>query len=107
MGETRRWRRALAIAALSCAPTGCFKATFEEPQSPYSERHEVWLDGYLFGLVGEGEVDTRFHCESGTTSVGVYESTATWVLTALSLGVYTPRRAWVTCVRAAPGRRKQ
>jgi hypothetical protein len=92
------------MVAASCIATGCFKATFEDARAPIGERHEVWLDGYLFGLSGSGDIDTRFFCESGPARVGVYETAGTWLLTLLSLGIYTPRKAAVTCARAAPAR---
>jgi hypothetical protein len=97
-------RRALGVVAASCIATGCFKATFEDARSPAGARYEVWLDGYFFGLAGSGDVDTRFFCESAPVRVGVYESAETWALTVLSLGLYTPRRAVVTCARGASAR---
>src|SRR5690348_10224516 len=100
-----RLRRALAIVAVSLVATGCFKATFEDARSPVEARQDVWLDGFLFGLVGSGEIDTRFFCEAGPARVAVYTSAATWVLTALSLGIYTPRKAAVTCTSPTTARR--
>jgi hypothetical protein len=105
MHRLGRLRHALAIVALSCVATGCFKATFADVRSPVGERHEVWLDGYLFGLAGSGEVDTRFFCKSGPAKVSVYESAGTWALTVLSLGIFTPRKAAVACASVASPRR--
>lgn len=100
MHRSGRLRRALAIAAVSCTATGCFRATFADARLPVGIRQDVWLDGFLFGLVGSEEVDTRFFCDSGPAWVGVYTSAGTWALTALSLGIYTPRKAAVTCARS-------
>lgn len=101
----RGWlRHALAMVAASFIATGCFKATFVDVRSPAATRHDVWLDGYLFGLIGTGEVDTRFFCESGPARVGVSESAGTWALTVLSLGIYTPRKAAISCAGTASAR---
>ncbi len=106
MHGTGRLRCALAIVAASCIATGCFKATFEDAHVPVAERHVVWLDGYLFGLSGSADVDTRFFCRSGAARVGVYETAGTWFSTLLSLGIYTPRKAAITCAGAAPARER-
>jgi hypothetical protein len=104
MRALRRSRYALAFVAASCMATGCFEATFVDARSPAEARQDVWLDGFLFGLVGSGEVDTRFFCESGPAKVGVYTNAGTWALTVLSLGIYTPKKAAVTCAAARRGR---
>jgi len=75
-----------------------------DARAPAGETHEVWLDGYAFGLIGSGEVDTRFYCESEAAGVGVHQTAATWALTVLSLGLYTPRVARITCARTPIGK---
>lgn len=105
MHRPGRLRHALAIVVASCIAPGCFKATFEDARSPLEVRQDVWLDGFLFGLVGSGELDTRFFCDTGPARVGVYTNAGTWALTLLSLGIYTPRKAAVTCARPATARR--
>lgn len=105
MRRPGRLRHALAIAVASCVATGCFKATFEDARSPVEVRQVVWLDGFFFGLVGAREVDTRFFCDAGPARIGVYTNAVTWALTLLSLGIYTPRKAAVTCARPATARR--
>src|SRR5262245_57291748 len=97
----RTIRRALEIvlvlAALSLAPTGCVKTTFSSPGFRPTEHYDVWLDRYLYGIVGSQELDTRRYCTHGVAAVRVFDSGWTIWATILSLGVYTPAVARVTC----------
>lgn len=97
--------RAFALAAALWPLTGCYGATFAAPRSPERETHEVWLDEYFFGLAGSGDVDTRFLCPAAPESVGVRQNGLTLALTALTLGIYTPRIARVTCANPPRSRR--
>ena len=89
--------RAVVLAAALSPLTGCYGATFAAARSPERETHELWLDEYFFGLAGSGDVDTRFLCPAAPESVGVHQNGLTLALTALTLGIYTPRVARVTC----------
>jgi hypothetical protein len=105
MQRLGRLRRLLVIAAASCLSSGCFKATLQEPRSPVGETHDLWLHGFVFGLIGVDEIDTRFFCEAETAKVGVYQSAGTFTVTLLSLGIYSPRKAAITCAGGMPERR--
>jgi Bor protein len=100
----RRWKAWVVVAA-AWSMTACFRATFESARSPERETHRLWVDGYFYGLVGAGELDTRFFCEGLPANVGVRQNAGTVVLMVLTLGIYTPRIAEITCEGAPAARR--
>ena len=103
MRSLRRTVQTVAVLAVtSSATTGCFKATLSDARFRPAEQHQVWLDQYVFGLVGSPEVDVREFCRDGSARVGVFENGWAFGVTLLSLGIYTPRVAAITCVDARP-----
>jgi Bor protein len=97
----RRARRALETAlvllGLSLLPAGCVKATLSSQRFAERERHDVWLHRYLYGLVGQRELDTRRYCAHGAARLRVAETGSSLALSILTLGVYTPEVARITC----------
>lgn len=101
MRRVRGWR-AWAVAAAAWSTTACFRATFESARAPDNETHRIWIDEYFYGLIGSGEFDTRFFCEAPAVKIGVRQNAATVALTVLTLGIYTPRVAEITCAAPSP-----
>jgi hypothetical protein len=94
---------AVAIASVaSSALTGCFKASLSDARFRPGEQHEVWVDQYVFGLVGSPELDIREFCRDGPAQVGVFENAWAFGVTLLSLGIYTPRVATIACIDPRP-----
>jgi len=91
---------ALAIAA--AATMGCYKATFVSPEAPKANTIEQWNDFYLFGLVGEEEIDVRRFCASEAAVVRTGGNVGTDVVTVLTLGIYAPRKVYITCAGPEP-----
>jgi hypothetical protein len=102
----RSLRRAVQTAALlafaSSSATGCFKATISDARFQPREQHEVWVDQYVFGLVGSPELDVREFCSDGPARVGVFENAWAFATTLLSLGLYTPHVATIACAGPRP-----
>jgi len=99
---TTGWRAkiglALALATLS-STAGCYKATFvEDPSAAKREpTHEEWSNHYVFGLVGDKEYDTRQWCPDGVSMARTGGNVGTSALTIVTLGIYAPRKVYVTC----------
>ena len=99
---TGSWRAkiglVLALATLS-ATAGCYKATFvEDPSAAKREpTHEEWSNHYVFGLVGDKEYDTRDWCPNGIAMARTGGNVGTSSLTIVTLGIYAPRKVYVTC----------
>jgi hypothetical protein len=89
---------ALALAAMS-STAGCYKATFVEDPSAVRQEptHEEWSNHYVFGLVGDKEYDTREWCPEGVSMARTGGNVGTSALTIVTLGIYAPRKVYVTC----------
>lgn len=89
---------AVAIATLAMT-SGCYKATFvEDPSAAKREpTHEEWSNHYVFGLVGDKEYDTRQWCPEGAAATRTGGNVGTSALTLVTLGIYAPRKVYVTC----------
>lgn len=95
-----RWVTGLALAATltaSSLSTGCFKATFIDPNATAGVEHEEWTDFYLFGLVGTEEYDVRQFCQGPVAMVRTGANFGTGVISVLTLFIYMPRKVYVTC----------
>jgi hypothetical protein len=85
--------------------TGCYKATFVNPTVAPGPKVERWTEFYLFGLVGHEEVDVRLLCPGEVAAIRTGGNVATGVVTVLTLGIYAPRKIYVTCAGAGPARK--
>lgn len=94
-----RRRTALLGLLFALAAGGC-KATFTDPRVPAGDEHTLWRSFFLGGLVGHAEVDVRDVCASGRArEVQTSEDVLTLGVTVITIGVYAPRRVYVTCAK--------
>jgi hypothetical protein len=84
--------------------SGCYKVTVINDQVPQTEEptHEEWTDFFIFGLVGTEEFDVRSYCAGPASKVRTGGNAGTWVVTGLTLGIYTPRKVYIYCPSVAP-----
>ena len=67
--------RAALLAMLLAA--GCYKATFiRDPSAVKGVERDQWLDFFVFGIVGEQNVEVRQFCPDGTPSSTTTSGTA-------------------------------
>ena len=96
-------KTALATAALGLSLLGstsaCYKATFyRDATVTRAEAHEQWTNFYVFGLVGNQSIDVHQFCPSGDVAiVQTGGNFGTGLVGVLTLGIYTPRKVYVTC----------
>lgn len=95
-------RNALVVCALLGSSSGCYKATFyRDPSVLKGDEHEQWSDFYVFGLVGTEDFDVRHFCPSSDAAVAKTGGNfMTGFVSVITIGIYTPRKVYVTC--AAP-----
>jgi hypothetical protein len=86
-----RWWCVLALAAPLAA---CHRVEFRTRLPRDGEVREKTLDYFLFGIVGQHELDLDAMCPSGVA--GWRTESIAWV-DVLTLGIYTPRRVVVQC----------
>jgi hypothetical protein len=100
-----RWRG--AAVALLVLSTGCYKATFiRDSNAVRGVEHDEWTNFFLFGLVNEQTIDVHQFCPNGKVAqVQTGANFGTGLVSVLTIGIYTPRKVYVTC--AANGRAMQ
>jgi Bor protein len=93
-----------SLLAVLLATTGCYKATFyQSPTAVRGARHESWSTFFIFGLVGTDRFDVRSFCgQRALAEVATGGNFATSLVSVLTIGIYTPRKVYVTCA-AKPG----
>jgi hypothetical protein len=86
--------------------SGCYKATFYKNASVVKgEEHEEWTDFFVFGTVGTEQVDVKKFCDNGEAAVvKTGGNVGTGLIGALTIGIYTPRKVYVTCAANGPAR---
>ncbi|HEX2877161.1 MAG TPA: hypothetical protein VHP33_38185 [Polyangiaceae bacterium] len=102
----RRLGLALVTGALLLATSGCYKATFYKNASAVKgQEHEEWTDFFVFGMVGSEQIDVKKFCSNGDAAViRTGGNVGTGLVGALTIGIYTPRKVYVTCAADGPAR---
>ncbi|MEP7050292.1 MAG: hypothetical protein ABJB12_08070 [Pseudomonadota bacterium] len=86
-------RSALCLAPLLAGCLGCAAGL-----PPPAAAHQHWVAGYVFGLWGKADLDVRDDCPTaGAESVRIGTTWSTLLVSAATLGVYTPREVRVLC----------
>lgn len=100
----RRLGIALATGALLLSASGCYKATFYKNATvTRGEEHEQWTDFFVFGMVGSERIDVKEFCPAGDVAVvRTGGNFATGLVGAVTVGIYTPRKVYVTCAASGP-----
>jgi hypothetical protein len=86
--------RLLWVLALAVSLAGCHHVAFRTRLPRGDEVREKTVDYWLFGIVGQHEVDLDAMCPSGVA--GWRAESVAWV-DILTLGIYSPRRVVVEC----------
>jgi Bor protein len=102
MNKQRSWVRAATAALVCLGLSGCYKATFIRDAGVVGgEEHDQWSTFFLFGLIGTEEVDVKEFCPDGDAAVvRTGANFGTSLVSAVTVGIYTPRKVYVTCAKA-------
>jgi hypothetical protein len=95
---------AIVGAALLLGASGCYKATFYKNASvTKGEAHDEWTDFFVFGTVGTERIDVKKFCPTGDVAVvRTGGNVATGLVGVVTIGIYTPRKVYVTCAANGP-----
>jgi hypothetical protein len=89
----------LAPLTLLLFLASCYKATFYQNTNVVrGVQHEEWTSFFLYGLVGSETYNVQQFC--GNTEVAEIRTGgnfATGLLSTITIGIYTPRKVYVTC----------
>jgi hypothetical protein len=96
--KDRFWRATALVAVIAAG--ACYKATFvTDPASVHKQTtHEEWTHHYAWGLAGEDTTyDIREWCGGDAGMVRTGGNAATVLSTVFTLGIYAPRKVYITC----------
>lgn len=101
MNKQRSWVRAATAALVCLGLNGCYKATFiRDAKAVRGEEHEQWTTFFLYGLIGTEEIDVKEFCPDGDAAVvRTGGNFGTGFVGAITFGIYTPRKVYVTCAK--------
>lgn len=101
MNKQRSWVRAATAALVCLGLSGCYKATFiRDAEAVRGEEHDQWTTFFLYGLIGTEEVDVKEFCPNGDVAVvRTGANFGTGFVSAITLGIYTPHKVYVTCAK--------
>jgi hypothetical protein len=104
MKGMQRW----LLLLLLIGQAGCYRASFyTDPKLVRGLEHDEWTSFFVFGLVGTQVIDVRNFCEGKQIAeVKTGGNFATAFVSAITFGIYTPRKVYVTCA-AGPGASQQ
>lgn len=91
--------RALTLASIALFASGCasYNTRIVTGLPPGGEVKEQGSTFYVYGLVGDQTVDLAQVCPAGVASVQTQMSAGDKLLTAITLGIYSPMSMVVEC----------
>lgn len=94
----RLTRLGLLLLALTVLG-GCHRVAYQSRLPAGGKVHERQLNYWVFGIVGEHEVDLDEVCPDGVAAYRS-EATAFGLWNFLTLGIFTPRTLYIECTGA-------
>lgn len=83
--------------------TACYHTTISTGVAPLpGETRKDWAHGYLWGIIGPETVRTDGVCKHGVSLVETEHSFLNMLVSALSLGIYTPVTIRFRCAAPRP-----
>lgn len=91
----RRWAPFVALAATTM---GCFHQTVQTGRTAGTTViDKPFVNTWVFGLVAAPDIDVTKECPNGVAIVETEQSFVNGLVAALTLGIYTPQHAKITC----------
>ena len=91
-----------ALGALLFCSIGCYHATIETGLTPSPQTIEQpFAASFIGGLVPPSTVETASKCPNGVAKVETQLSFLNWVVSAVTLSIFTPMDIKVTCAAGA------
>jgi Bor protein len=94
-----RLRRLMTIGALVML-AGCHNVTYvAKTRTPSEAVHEEKMNFFVVGLVGTHDVQAGDRCPTGVARVKTTQTFVDVMLTIVTVGIYAPRTAQITCAQ--------
>ncbi len=85
--------------------SGCYHATVDTGRTPSGQVvEEQWAHGFVYGLVPPSTVEVAQQCPNGIAKVETQLSFLNQLVSALTIGIYTPMEISVQCAAASSAR---
>jgi hypothetical protein len=80
--------------------SGCYNVTYiAKTRMPAAAVHEEKMDFFVFGLVGEHDIQAGQRCPTGVARINTVQTPMNVFLTIITLGIYSPRTAKISCAQ--------
>lgn len=95
----RNWGKTVMLGALLLtSTTACFRQVVQTGRAPsQTVVKQNWVSTWIFGIVPATPIDARAQCPTGIATVETQTSFANGLLGFLTIGIWTPQTAWITC----------
>ncbi len=91
----KRW---VSASLLLLSTAGCFHQVVNTGRTPGSTVvDKPWVSTWLWGLVAAQPIDARQACPSGVAVITTEQSFVNGLVSAVTLGIYTPQHVTITC----------
>ena len=90
-------RAMLFLAAALSLSAGCYHVQVVVPNTPPTDYHRQWVNGFLWGAVGGGVDTARFCGNRPVSRVNTHRSFGNLFMSWLTFGIYTPSTVVVAC----------
>ena len=95
---------AVALAAALATSTACYHAVVETGRpAGTTVVQKPWVNTFVFGLVAAQPIDVTAQCPGGVARVETQQSVVNGLVGLLTLGIYTPQSATITCAASRSG----
>lgn len=92
------WSRTVLLFGCLAALNGCgYTYHFRDTTALRGEEHNEWASYFIFGIVGDYEVDVRDFCPNGVYEIATGNNFLTWFLRVATIGIYSPRKVNIWC----------
>ncbi len=90
--------RGLSLLAVVLVASGCYHARIETGLTPSAQVFEqAFASGWVYGLIPPKTVEAGQECPNGVAVVETELSFVNQLVSAITLGIYTPMHIKVTC----------
>jgi hypothetical protein len=90
--------RTMLVFACLAALNGCgYTYHFKDNTVLRGEEHNEWASFFIFGVVGDYEVNVKEFCPNGVHEITTGNNFVTWLLRGITIGIYSPRKVNIWC----------
>jgi hypothetical protein len=97
--HARQW---IWLGLVAITSSGCFHQVVRTGRpAGQTVVDKPWVSTWIWGLVAAKDIDVRAQCPGGVAVVETEQSFVNGLVGALTLGIYTPMHARITCAGGA------